>query len=246
MNEDTSSAQRFSLESASKRVSESCDDARRAALDWEATFNASRDAFWILDKDHRVLRSNRAAETIFLKSVDDMIGRLCCETVHGTSHPIPECPLRRARTSLQRETIELVIGDRCYQISVDPILDGEGRFDGAVHVVSDITDRKRTEAALQQSEAMYRDLVENSSVLICAHDMDGRVLSANRRVAQSLGYPDFDISRIDSLNVHIQDFLLPKYRDLFPRGILDEGIQFIQKPFSVHRFAEKVRKILDA
>ncbi|WP_051328299.1 PAS domain S-box protein [Desulfatirhabdium butyrativorans] len=204
------------LESKLQRVSESLAEAKRAVMEWETTFNASSDAFWILDRDHHVLRSNRAAETIFRKPVDAMIGRLCCEIVHGTPCPIPECPLRRARKTLRRETMELVVGDRCYQISVDPILDDEGRFDGAVHVVSDITDRKCTEIALQQSEAMYRDLVENSSVLICTHDLDGRVWSANRKAAQSLGYPDFDISRIASLNVHIQDYLLPEGRDLFP------------------------------
>uniref|UniRef100_A0A7C4MM34 histidine kinase n=1 Tax=Desulfatirhabdium butyrativorans TaxID=340467 RepID=A0A7C4MM34_9BACT len=203
------------FESELQEVSESLAQARQAAREWETTFNASSDAFWILDKDHHVLRSNRAAETIFQKPIDTMIGRLCCETVHGTACPIPECPLRRARATLQRETMELAVNDRYYQISVDPILDGEGRFNGAVHVVSDITDRKRTEAALQQSEAMYRDLVENSSVLICTHDLDGRVLSANKRAAQSLGYPDFDINRISSLNIHIQDFLLPEVRNLF-------------------------------
>ncbi len=204
------------LESELRGTSESLIQARREAMEWETTFNASSDAFWILDTDHHVLRSNRAAETIFRKPVDAMIGRLCCEIVHGTPSPIPECPLRRSRTTLRRETMELVVGDRTYQISVDPILDGEGRFDGAVHVVSDITDRKRTEMALQQSEAMYRDMVENSTVLICTHDLEGRVWSANRKAAETLGYPDFDISRIAFLNVHIQDFLLPEVRDLFP------------------------------
>lgn len=214
--ESSSAARIKALESELQGVSDSFVDVRRVALEWETTFNASRDAFWILDKTHHVLRSNRAAETIFQKPIDTMIGRLCCEIVHGTSCPIPQCPMLRARTTLQRETMELVVDDRCYQISIDPILDGEGRFDGAVHVVSDITERKRTEAALQQSEAMYRDLVENSSVLICTHDLDGRVWSANKRAAQSLGYPDFDISRIASLNIYIQDLLLPEAKDLFP------------------------------
>jgi len=63
------------LESELQGVSDSFADARRAAMEWETTFNASSDAFWILDKDHHVLRSNRAAETIFHQPIDVMIGR---------------------------------------------------------------------------------------------------------------------------------------------------------------------------
>ncbi|MEW6260808.1 MAG: PAS domain S-box protein [Thermodesulfobacteriota bacterium] len=217
MEESVSPASRIeALESEVQRTSISLAEARHEVMEWETTFNASSDAFWILDKDHHVRRSNHAAEMIFQKPVDMMIGRLCCEIVHGTSCPIPECPMRRSRSSLQRETMELHVGDRCYQISVDPILDSERRFDGAVHVVSDITERKRTEAALQQSEAMYRDLVEHSSVLICTHDLDGRVLSANHRAAEALGYPGVDTRTIAERKVYIQDFLIPEARALFP------------------------------
>jgi transcriptional regulator with PAS, ATPase and Fis domain len=57
-------------------------------------------------------------------------------------------------------------------------LDFEGKQ--AVFVLAnDITERKRAEKALRESEDRYRDLVDNSHELICTHDLEGRVISVN-------------------------------------------------------------------
>jgi PAS domain S-box-containing protein len=42
--------------------------------------------------------------------------------------------------------------------------------------------------ALRDSEKLYRDLIENSLGLICAHDKKGNLLTVNRAAADSLGY----------------------------------------------------------
>jgi PAS domain S-box-containing protein len=42
--------------------------------------------------------------------------------------------------------------------------------------------------ALPENEELYRDLVENSHDLICAHDLNGILLTVNRAAARSLGY----------------------------------------------------------
>ena len=39
-----------------------------------------------------------------------------------------------------------------------------------------------------QSEEWYRDLVEQSDDLLCVHDLQGRLLSANPVAARLLGY----------------------------------------------------------
>jgi len=43
--------------------------------------------------------------------------------------------------------MNLQIGERWFEIIVDPILDAAGQHAGAVHIVSDITERKRAENA---------------------------------------------------------------------------------------------------
>uniref|UniRef100_A0A832EJ33 histidine kinase n=1 Tax=Desulfacinum infernum TaxID=35837 RepID=A0A832EJ33_9BACT len=114
----------------------------RLAREWQTTFDALNDAVLILDADQRVIRCNKAAERAFGRTAETMIGRPCWERVHGTSEPIPDCLMRRAVNSLKRETLEMRLTDRWYRVTLDPILEANHRFVGAVHVMHDITDRK--------------------------------------------------------------------------------------------------------
>jgi two-component system, cell cycle sensor histidine kinase and response regulator CckA len=54
--------------------------------------------------------------------------------------------------------------------------------------VVDISDRKRAEAALRESEARYRSLVNNATYGIYWVTLDGKILQANPALAQMLGY----------------------------------------------------------
>ena len=134
----------------------------RLAEQWQATFDAANDAIWVLDRNHRILQSNRTAEQFFGKPRQEMIGRRCWEVVHGTTEPIPECPMLRAKQSLTRESMELPIGECWFEVTVNTILDGEGSYAGAVHIVSDITARKKAEEQVRESEEKYRTLFESA------------------------------------------------------------------------------------
>ena len=119
----------------------------RMAREWQRTFDTTDDGIWILDKEQRILRSNRTAGRIFQRPCREFIGKYCWEIVHHSTMPIAGCPCQRARASLHRETMELQIGDRWFAIIVDPMLDAAGAYSGAVHIATDITDRKEAEAS---------------------------------------------------------------------------------------------------
>ena len=68
----------------------------------------------------------------------------------------------------------------------------------------EIVERQRVEDALRQSEAKYRDLVENISEIVFVVDVDGKVTYVSPSVELFLGYPPADI-----LGRHFTDFPFP-------------------------------------
>lgn len=139
---------------------------RRAALEWQGTFDSVADAVWVLGADQRILRSNKAAAALFGKSMKAMVGRHCWEIVHGSTESIPGCPVTRMLRSHKRETMELAMGNRAYQVVADPLVDAKRRLHGAVHIISDITARKLTEAAMNDiAVELERRVTERTDAL---------------------------------------------------------------------------------
>ena len=73
-----------------------------------------------------------------------------------------------------------------------PIREGE-RISGILGINIDITERKRAEAALRESEERFRKVFEEGPIGILLVGTDGRIQHANRRFCEMLGYSEAEM-----------------------------------------------------
>lgn len=130
-----------------------------AKRDWESTFDTITDMITIHDEEFNIVRSNRAAADMLGLPWAQMGRAKCYSYYHGTDCPPANCPscesLRTGQSSVE-ERYEPHLG-KYLEIRAIPRVDDSGRVRGLIHVVRDITERKRAEEERLRLEARLRD-----------------------------------------------------------------------------------------
>jgi len=93
-------------------------------------------------------------------------------------------------------------------------LDDESNRVGLRGIVIDVTERKRAEDALRESEELYRTLVKTSPDAVTATDLEGRITEVSQRTLELYGFEHTD----ELLGKNSIDFITPEHRE---RAILN-------------------------
>lgn len=96
-----------------------------------------------------------------------------------------------------------------FQTHVRPVRDDDGRIFAGMVMWRDVTENKRANDAIKQSEAKYRQLFENASDIIYVHDLEGNYISINHAGEQIFGY-----SQEEALNLNVRSVIAPEHVDL--------------------------------
>ena len=129
---------------------------------WKRTFDAVGDSMCLLDADGNFARCNRTALAIFGKSLRELLGSHACSFLHNSFIPPDHCAMLRAMQSGQVEEETISWHERWFDITVEPIHDAGGQFQGAIHVMKDITERKRAEEEYQQNYHRLQTLINET------------------------------------------------------------------------------------
>ena len=148
--------------------------------EWETTFDAMADGVFLLDRDGRVVRANRAAGRLFGFEPNDLRGATCCSLMcdRTARH---ECLTRGALDEGAVAAAQTTIGDAHYDLTLDAIRNRVGTRTGAVAVM------RRSDRAQHADDvdvSVARAFARSASMLVLL-DPDGLVRWANE-AAESL------------------------------------------------------------
>lgn len=161
---------------------------------------SAHDGIYGVDLRGHAIFVNPAAARMIGSSSEELVGRDMHAILHhtkpdGTLYPIEDCPIYRATYdgTVQHVADEVFWRKDGTSFPVEytstPIIEREGIV-GAVVTFRDITQRKRAEQEIRESEARLRAILDNSPNLVFLKDPQGRYLHINRQFERA-----FHISR---------------------------------------------------
>ncbi|MEI6750002.1 MAG: PAS domain S-box protein [Bacteroidota bacterium] len=124
-----------------------------------------------------------------------------------------------------------------------PLLDDHGNLLGYRGVDTDITERKKTEDALRESEKKFRNLYSNMAEGVCLHklvfDTNGepvnyRVIGVNRQYEQIMNIKEDEIA--GKLGTEVYEGPVPPYFEAYLKVVKEE------KPFMFETYYEPLKK----
>jgi len=191
----------------------------------------SRDIICLHDPDHRYVYISPACKEILGYEPDELVGTNPWELVHpediealqkeGQEKALQGMPV------LPSYRIRKKSGEYVWFESVSQLLkDGAGNVLGFVTSSRDITERKRAEEALRQSEEKYRTILEEMEDSYFEVDLGGHLTFVNNSVCRDLGYSGEELIGMSYKGFTVEENIESVFRvfnEVYRTGVPNKG-----------------------
>ena len=142
-----------------------------AKKEWENTFDAITELIFTHDSDGKILRANKAYERMAGMSAVDFVGRPFHEIFPKTviADDICKKAMNAGITALSEVTIDSL--GKTFSVRMYPKLDDNGKYLYSVHVMQDITERKKMrEAKIMKETAEAANRAKSDFLASMSHE----------------------------------------------------------------------------
>lgn len=167
-------------------------------------------AIYMLDTTGKVVNWNRGAENIIGYAAGEIIGRhfSCFYTSkdRDAGKPATELETAAIKGRYEEEGVRVRKDGSLFWANVvlTAIYDKDKNLCGFGKIIRDISERKKSEIAIRQSEEQFRTIFENAPIGMCLTATDGRFMLVNRAMCDMLGY-----DKAELMNIPFNDFTHP-------------------------------------
>jgi PAS domain S-box-containing protein len=181
-------------------------DLVRSEGKYRRVIETALEGIWILDAEFRITFTNSRMTDILGYPAEEMMGRRISDFIspdEGSTETEIQLDERRKGISGQFERRHVCKDGTIVTllVSATPVIGDDGSFRGSFSMFTDISDRKRAEDALRESEARLRSLVETTHDSVVLIDEEGKVIEWNAgseritgiRKERALGRPLWDL-----------------------------------------------------
>ncbi|MDF2459691.1 MAG: putative Histidine kinase, partial [Nitrospira sp.] len=182
-------------------------------------------AVYTCDAQGRIQLYNQAAVSLWGRE-PEIVKDLWCGSLKmyrpdGTPLPLDKCPMAvtlREGRAVRGEEIIIERPDGSNRLVVphpEPICDASGTVIGAVNMLIDVTEHKRIDDHLRESEDRTRAIVESSLDALITMDADGRIQDFNPAAEKTFGY-----TQAQALGRSLAELLIPsRVRESYQAGL---------------------------
>jgi PAS domain S-box-containing protein len=149
------------------------------------------DTVGLIDIDGNILMINKAGAESLGRSIDEIIGKNVDEIISGEAYELRKSKWTEAAQTAKTLYLEDERDGKYFETWFFPVSDLRGNVEAVAFFAHDITDRKKTETALRQSEEKFRLAMEVTNDAMWDWDLATNEVYRNPRHATMLGYePD--------------------------------------------------------
>jgi len=156
----------------------------------------AQEGVWTIDTEGQTTFTNRKLSDILGYTAEEMLRQPVFSFITEKSRPAFRKNLARLKSGESQfftVTFAKKDGSPVYtRLAASPGLDENGAYAYGLFLVSDISELKKADDAVRQSELYYRTLVETSPSGVITMTPEGHIQTANAQAVRMLGYENLD------------------------------------------------------